>query len=31
VLDLAKIESAGFRPRDWREDLREYIKKELSK
>jgi dTDP-4-dehydrorhamnose reductase len=31
LLDLAKIESAGFRPRDWREDLREYIKKELSK
>ena len=31
VLDLTKIESAGFKPRDWREDLKEYIKKELSK
>ena len=30
VLDLAKIESIGFKPRDWHEDLREYIKKELS-
>lgn len=29
VLDLTKIESMGFMPRDWREDLREYIKKEL--
>ncbi len=28
VLDLAKIESIGFKPRDWREDLRQYIKKE---
>lgn len=31
VLDLTKIESTGFRPRDWREDLREYVKKELNK
>ena len=30
VLDLAKIEAMGFTPRDWREDLREYIKKETS-
>ena len=29
VLDLSKIESIGFTPRDWRQDLREYIKKEL--
>lgn len=28
VLDLSKIEALGFRPRDWRENLREYIKKE---
>jgi dTDP-4-dehydrorhamnose reductase len=28
LLDLAKIESAGFKPRDWRENLRQYIKKE---
>jgi dTDP-4-dehydrorhamnose 3,5-epimerase len=27
VLDLAKIKAAGFNPTDWREDLREYIKK----
>ena len=31
VLDLAKIEATGFTPRDWREDLREYIKKEISR
>jgi dTDP-4-dehydrorhamnose reductase len=31
VLDLSKIESIGFKPRDWREDLREYIKKEVTK
>lgn len=31
VLDLAKIESTGFKPRDWREDLRQYIQKELNK
>lgn len=29
VLDLSKIEALGFRPRDWRENLREYIKKEM--
>jgi len=28
VLDLSKIEAAGFKPRDWQDDLREYIKKE---
>jgi dTDP-4-dehydrorhamnose reductase len=28
VLDLSKIEAAGFRPNDWREDLRTYILKE---
>jgi dTDP-4-dehydrorhamnose reductase len=28
VLDLAKIESIGFKPRDWRESLQEYISKE---
>ena len=31
VLDLAKIESTGFKPGDWREDLRQYIQKELNK
>ncbi len=25
TLDLAKIKTAGFNPRDWRDDLREYI------
>lgn len=30
VLDLTKIESCGFKPRDWRQNLREYIKKERS-
>jgi dTDP-4-dehydrorhamnose 3,5-epimerase len=29
VLDLTKIESVGFKPRDWRDDLKDYIKKEL--
>jgi dTDP-4-dehydrorhamnose reductase len=28
VLDLAKIKSAGFKPTDWREDLKTYIDKE---
>lgn len=27
--DLSKIESTGFTPRDWREDLQAYVKKEL--
>jgi dTDP-4-dehydrorhamnose reductase len=27
--DLSKIEATGFNPRDWQEDLREYIKKEI--
>ena len=31
VLDLSKIEAAGFKPRDWRDDLREYVRKELQK
>jgi dTDP-4-dehydrorhamnose reductase len=31
VLDLAKIESIGFKPRDWREDLQSYIKEEMNK
>lgn len=31
VLDLSKIESIGFMPRNWREDLRDYIKKELDR
>ena len=26
ALDLAKIEAAGFTPRDWEEELREYVK-----
>lgn len=30
TLDLAKIESTGFTPRDWKEDLLEYIQKELN-
>lgn len=29
TLDLSKIEATGFMPHDWREDLREYITKEL--
>ncbi|HEX7368335.1 MAG TPA: NAD(P)-dependent oxidoreductase [Candidatus Saccharimonadales bacterium] len=29
VLDLSKIESIGFRPNDWHEDLKVYIAKEL--
>jgi dTDP-4-dehydrorhamnose reductase len=28
VLDLSKIENAGFTPNDWREDLKTYIAKE---
>ncbi len=31
LFDLSKIESTGFKPADWREDLRQYIKKELAK
>lgn len=31
VLDLSKIEAAGFAPRDWREDLKRYIASELNK
>lgn len=29
TFDLSKIEATGFNPRDWRDDLREYIKKEI--
>lgn len=31
TFDLSKIESTGFSPRDWRQDLKEYISKESSK
>lgn len=31
VFDLTKIESAGFKPRDWHEDLKDYIKMELNR
>lgn len=31
MLDLSKIEATGFNPRNWREDLSDYIKKELDK
>jgi dTDP-4-dehydrorhamnose 3,5-epimerase len=31
LLDLSKIEALGFKPNDWRDDLREYINKELAK
>lgn len=30
VLDLSKIEAIDFKPRDWRQDLREYVSKEMS-
>lgn len=30
VLNLNKIEAAGFTPSDWREDLARYVKKEVS-
>jgi len=30
AFDLSKLELLGYKTRDWREDLREYIKKELS-
>lgn len=29
TLDLSKIEATGFKPTDWRQDLRKYIRKEL--
>jgi len=29
-LDLSKLKTSGFVPRDWQDDLREYIKKELA-
>lgn len=31
TLDLAKIEATGFTPRNWKEDLKDYIEKEQSK
>jgi dTDP-4-dehydrorhamnose 3,5-epimerase/reductase len=31
VLDLGKLEGIGFSPRDWREELDEYVKKEITK
>jgi len=31
VLDLGKIESLGFKPNDWHEDLKDYIAKEQGK
>ncbi len=31
TLDLAKIKATGFKPHDWREDLRDYVKQELKK
>jgi len=30
-LDLSKLEATGFMPRDWRDNLTDYIKKELNK
>lgn len=30
TLDLTKLHSTGFKNRNWRDDLKEYIKKELS-
>ncbi|CAN5627689.1 N/A [soil metagenome] len=30
TLDLSRLESTGFTPTDWRDDLSEYIKKELA-
>jgi dTDP-4-dehydrorhamnose 3,5-epimerase len=29
TLDLSKIQATGFSPKDWKEDLKSYIKKEL--
>lgn len=31
ILDLDKLEAAGFTPNNWHNDLRDYIKKELDK
>jgi dTDP-4-dehydrorhamnose reductase len=30
VLDLTKIEAIGFKPNDWRDDLKEYVRKEAA-
>jgi dTDP-4-dehydrorhamnose 3,5-epimerase len=29
LLDLSKIEALGYKPNDWRDDLHEYVKKEM--
>lgn len=31
TLDLSKIEATGFKPRDWRDTLSDYVKKEMEK
>jgi dTDP-4-dehydrorhamnose 3,5-epimerase len=31
TLDLSKIKSAGVTPKDWQEDLKEYVAKEQNK
>jgi dTDP-4-dehydrorhamnose reductase len=31
IMDLTKIESLGFAPHDWHDDLKDYVKKEISK
>lgn len=31
AFDLSKIEATGFKPNNWHDDLRDYIKKELAK
>jgi dTDP-4-dehydrorhamnose 3,5-epimerase/reductase len=31
ALDMSKIKATGFEPRDWRDDLRDYIQAELAK
>ncbi len=31
TFNLSKIEATGFKPKDWREDLKDYISKELGK
>ena len=31
ILDLGKLQAAGFTPNNWHDDLRDYVKKELNK
>ncbi|CAN5699849.1 N/A [soil metagenome] len=31
TMDLSKIEAIGFEPKDWREDLKDYVARELKK